>query len=207
MKKLIPILLIFLIFPLSACKSDYVTNNLSEVTHIFYVGQAGSDYASISVGAREEPYKKDGKSMSKVDFSLISLYVEGYYLMRLDCTVSVNGVSQDVTLECIGGNYMYDLEYALSPDDEITISYLNRYMALENASKNFEISENRALEIAKEQLATQIKQYKGKSEFYLRVLGKEGDGLHTLFWAFTIVTTDKSTWSCVINVQNGQIIA
>ena len=208
MKKFIPILLIIFILPLSACgKGDYMASNMSEVTHIFYVGQVGSDYASISVGQREEPYQKDGVSKPKVDFSLISLYVEGYYLMRLDCIVTVNGVSQEVTLECVGGNYMYDLAYALSADDEITISYLNKSMTFENASKNFAVSEKRALEIAREQLSTELKEHQNKAEFYLRVLGQEGEGLHTLFWAFTMVCTDKSTYNCVINAQTGQIIA
>lgn len=203
MKKLIFLFLIpALLF--CGCGNDYVKSNMAEITNLFFVGQAEDDYGSISVGEREINYQKDGICGKTCPFSLISLAVSGYFLMFLDCNISINGVSQQIQLENVGGNYMFDLEYALLPSDSVEIEYMNRKMTF--SRKDFAISPDDAIELAKKELKTEIDSHKNDSEFYLQVLREERAGLPSLFWGFTMVTRDKQTFTCVVDTNTGEII-
>ncbi len=211
MKKVL-IALMFLPLIICGCGNhDYVKENMSEITDLYFVGDKDGDYASISVGKREEPYVKDGYSQNKCDFALLCLNISTQYEnMRLSAVIKINEEKHNILLEMVGGTYMFDLERKLNAEDKLSLSYGDKTIEFTNKGKEFGIDQEKALEIGKEQLKSQIKGYsKGRfeAECYLRVLGKETKEFNELFWCFTLVGRDEKVYNCIFSVSDGTIIA
>ena len=211
MKKVF-VMLLFLPMILMGCGNrDNVRENMSEITDIYFVGECNGDYASISVGQREEPYIKDGYSQKKCDFALVCLNVSTQYEnMRMSAVIKINEEKHNILLEMVGGSYMFDLERTLKSEDKISLIYGERTIDFVNKSGEFAIDQEKALEIGKQELKKQLDHYTKRSfeaECYLRVLGKETPEFNELFWCFTVVGRDEKVYNCIFSVSDGTIIA
>lgn len=191
-----------------------VEENLSERTCVYYFAEGEGCYATLSSGEREEEYLLNGKSENKVDFALLSIKPSTNTAAKLiKANVSINDHSQVYELELndLNGAYMVDLEQRLSGDESIVVEYAGEALELQNLSKDFVIDDAKAIEIACNELAEKIDAIrKGNNlnaECYLRVLDKKANNFDDMFWCFTVVGTDKQTFSVIISTVDGSILA
>lgn len=188
--------------------SNAVENVMSERTSIYFAGNIEGTRASISVGERENPYIKDGKHQSTCGYSLICVDMAEYSTMKLAAVVNINGRDNRVDLELVSGTYMCDLEYKLKEDDKITLTFNEQTIEFTNVSKDFGINGDKAIEIAKECMAEKFKLYKDRQfECYLRILGEADGETGELFWCFTLIGSDGKSYSAIISVTDGNVIA
>lgn len=208
------VLLLMLPLCFAGCqKSDYdlACQNMSEVTEVYFLSTNLNIKGSICVGSRENPYIKDGKHQSTCDFSLISIAMPmGYTNMYLDATVVVNNKESKITLELVGNNYMYDLEYKLKAEDNISLRFLDKEITF--AKQDFQVGKDQAIIIGVNELKTVFadKDYSDgknlKAECYLRILDETGGEFEEAFWCFTLVGQNGTTHNVIISVVDGHII-
>ena len=196
-----------------ACKTkDDVKNNISEITTVYFVGTNGAgDYSgSISVGQRENPYIIDGKSQKLCDFSLVCAKFDGEHCDEIEVDISVNGKDEKLTLffNPVNFYYMNDLGYALKSDDNVEIRYNGEKITFENASKNFNIDSDSAIDLALKELSEEIQNTYEKGVFrgecYLKVLLNAGG--EEPFWCFSIEREDGTSITIVLSTFDGKII-
>lgn len=193
---------------------NVVRDNMSEMTNLYFMGANNTDRASISVGFRENPYMLDGIHQNTCDFSLIILNLQSQRTENtLNATISVNGKNTAIVMDLhpISHAYMYDLGYQLKAEDSISLSYDGTVLQLYNASKDFKIDSEEALKIGSDTLQAHVKGYHTGNGFlaecYLSVLGEVSGEFKDLFWSFTIEGRDRKTYSCVISVEDGTVLA
>lgn len=191
-----------------------VDQNISEITTIYFKGQDvnGQASGSISVGEREEPYKADGTHRKNVDFSLINIdFGQKISDEELNVKIIVNSVESDLTLyfNPLSSSYMADLGYKLNDNDIVKVTFDQYEINFENISQDFATSYQRALEIAKESLKSEIDNMSTSGDFkgecYLKILSSNSN-FNDLFWAFTIVGQEGENYNVVISVDNENII-
>lgn len=212
MKKLLLGLLI-LIVPLifTACgnaNENLVKNNMSEITQNYFYGENDDFCLSLSVGKREEPYLLDGVSQNKVDFSLIIFKDKTNLLNKtlIEAQIIIDGKVEDVLLQFnpFSNSYMYDLGYKV--DGEIEFEFNEQKIKLDKI--NFDIDEQKAVEISCKTFENLIENYKnnGKlfAECYLKVLGDKQGGL---YWCFTLVGRDNKSFNLILSTIDGKVVA
>lgn len=209
------ILIVFL--GVSACgKSniDYVKQNMSEKTDVFFFGENKNFYATLAIGTREKNYYMDGKSGEVVSFSLLSLkFFEERWDSVLKTSVSVGDETFEVEMEFnpMNSTYMVDLEKEISQDAPIVIKCADELLGLTDISKDFGVDSNKAIEIACDELQKQIEEAKEIStllaECYLKILDKQANNFEDFFWCFTLLTEDNKSFSVVISTTDGKILA
>lgn len=220
MKKRIGVLAIFVcavgIFVAGCGKQtvDYVRENMSEKTEVYYFGETTEFYGTLSSGQREKDYLMNGKSEEKVDFSLLTL---NFYNETLGNAITVNLTVDEKTseveleLNTLNSTYMVDLEKKFSGEEKIFVEYMEEKFELSNVSKDFVISADKAIEIASKELASSIKKEKKFSnlnaECYLRVLDKRANNFDSMFWCFTVINNKNESFSVVISTVDGSVLA
>ncbi len=194
--------------------SDYVKENMSEKTEVYFFGETTEVYATLSSGKREEVYLMNGKSEKNVDFALLTMnFYNETFGNLLKVSLDVNGEKSEIEMElnALNSTYMVDLEKKFVGDESITIEYMDETIVLSNLSKDFGISADKAIEIASKQLSKQIKKEKKLSalnaECYLRVLDKRANNFQDMFWVFTVVNTKNETYSVVISTVDGSVLS
>lgn len=193
---------------------DCVMENMSEMTKVFYFGENEKLYATLSVGEREKEYVMDGKSTSKVDFSLLSvIFFENQDKNVIHVSVSINNVSSTYELEynSMANAYMVDLEKKLNGDEKVLIAYDGMSLELQNLSKDFGVDYEQAISIACIELKDKIekeKQYNDlNGECYLKVMDKRGNNFKDFFWCFTILNNQNESFSIIISTVDGSVLA
>ncbi len=200
---------------LFGCSStvDYVRENMSEWTKVYYYGAGETFYVTMSSGVRESTYLVNGKSEESVDFALLSIVLSENDGQVIRATVSVDGEESSQELEINGLNsaYMVDLEIELSGDEEIVVTYNGESVTLNNLSKDFAVDDERAIEIASIELEEEITALKSgvtlNAECYLRVLDKQANNFEEVFWCFTVVNTNGESSSVIISTSDGSVLA
>lgn len=188
--------------------SASIEDNMSEQTNIYFSAKSGDHRASISVGTRENPYIIDGYSQECCDFSLINVTFNSLLNDNIIAgKLTVNDKESDITLDLnpITHSYMADLGYRLNGDDNVKLVYDGIEFDFSNISKDFAVSGEDAVEIAKKELSNEIASYtNGKTfegECYLKVLG-EANSFDKLFWCFTIEGRDGKTYNILVSVDD-----
>lgn len=194
--------------------SDYVRDNLSECTTVYFYGECENFYATLSSGKREKTYLVNGKSEDKVDFSLLSVNLNSMNSVKLiKAKVTIDGVVSEQELEVggISSQYMVDLEKKLTGSEKIEIEYNGEKLVLQNVSKDFVVDADKALDIASKQLESKICLLKNGSnlnaECYLRVMDKKANKFDDLFWCFTVVNARNENYSIIISTVDGSVLA
>ncbi len=192
---------------------DYVRENMSEWTKVYYYGAGENFYVTLSSGERESTYLVNGKSEENVGFALVSVVLNENEGQVIKATVSIDGEESLEELEINGLStaYMVDLERELSGDEEIVITYNDESVTLTNLSENFSVSDEQAIEIATAELVEQITAMKSgvtlNSECYLRVLDKQANDFEEVFWCFTVVDINGQSSSVIISTTDGSVLA
>ncbi len=191
-----------------------IEENLSEHTCVYYYAEGEGYYATLSSGEREDEYLLNGKSEKKVDFALLAIKPSvGTSEKIIKANVAINGESKlyELELNDLNFTYMVDLEQRLSGDESISVEYAGQTLEMQNLSKDFAIDDVKAIEIACNELSDKIDGIRRgnnlNAECYLRVLDKKANNFDNMFWCFTVVTTDKQTFSVIISTVDGSILA
>ncbi len=194
--------------------SDYVAENMSEKTEVYFFGEGNKFYSTLSSGQREEAYLMNGKSEKKVDFALLTVnFFNEVFGNVISVKFSVGEDVQTLSLELnpINSTYMIDLEKKFVGDEVISVEYNGDKIQLANVSKAFGVGADKAIEIASKELSKEItKQKKGSAlnaECYLRVLDKRANNFQDMFWVFTVVNTKNETYSVVISTVDGSVLS
>ncbi len=211
------LMLVCLSLSLFACgktTADYVLDNMSEWTKVYYYGESDGFYVSISSGTRENPYLLNGSSEDDVDFALVSVYFDDSVdssVIKVSLTIDETQTTEELELNSFSNCFMVDLETLLSGDEEIIVEYDGSSVTLENLSSSFVIDDEEAIQIATEALAEEITKLKVGStlnaECYLIVLDKKANNFDSVFWCFTVVNADNETHSIIISTEDGSILA
>ncbi len=193
---------------------DYVRENMSEKTEVYFYGENEKFYVTLSSGQREDVYLMNGKSEDKVDFSLLTInFFNETFNNLIDAKLYVNDEEKVVNLELnnLNSTYMVDLETAFSGDEEISIDYKGQKLSLQNKSKDFGVNADKAIEIASKELSKFIMKEKKLSslnaECYLRVLDSRANDFEDLFWVFTVVNIKNENYSVVISTVDGSVLS
>ena len=216
-KKILCILLIAVAVVAFGCGKttlSYVEDNMAEITKTFYFGENKTLYATLSSGQRENEYLLNGKAEPLVDFALLSVtFFEEAVANVITVEVSVNETKQTIELELnrMSGAYMADLERFFTGEETIIVEYNGEQLQLNNLSKDFKVQWKEALEIAVEQLQSEItkeKEYANlNAECYLKVLDKRANNFEEFFWCFTILNVKNESFSVVISTTDGSVLA
>jgi len=193
---------------------EFVYENMSEKTEVYFYGETTEVYASISSGKREETYLMNGISERKVDFALLAVNFYNEALGDvINVTLKIGEKETTVSLErnSINNTYMVDLEKRLLGDESISMDYMEEHIEFANVSKDFKIGANKAIEIASKELSKFIMKEKKmsslNSECYLRVLDKRANNFDEMFWVFTVVNIKNENYSVVISTVDGSVLS
>ncbi len=194
---------------------ERVLENMSEWTKSYYYGEGETFSATISAGEREADYVMNGASGKNVDFALLTFRPNEEMkakVVKVDVNIGDETISaQELELNAMNGTYMADIERSLTGDEAISVTFAEESVALENLSKNFGVDDKKAVEIASQELETQINKCKHGTnlgaECYLRVLDKQENDFDQLFWCFTVVNKKGENFSIVISTVDGKILA
>lgn len=218
MKKYFAFIFVLLcpVLMLVGCKKyNSVTDNVSEITTIYYRGfdEASQAVGSISVGQRETPYKIDGKHNKMTDFSLIDVnFNNDMNVDEIQASIFINGVEESLTMyfNPMNHHYMADLGYSLSNGDQISLQYQGFNIAFADITSTFAVDSSQAISIAVGHLENDLKSFyqnnQFKGECYLKILTMQDDESGNLFWYFSAVSQDGDKLDIVISTADGSVI-
>lgn len=188
--------------------------NISEWTKVYYMGECEAFYATLASGVREKEYLMNGKATENVDFALLTLsFVENPQNSVISVNVEIDGLNsaQELELNTLNNTYMVDLETQLSGSESVLVSYGGFSFQLSNLSKDFQIDDKKAMEIAASEMGDEITKKKSfnnlNAEVYLRVLDKKANNFDDVFWCLTVLNIDNESFSIVISTVDGSVLA
>lgn len=193
-------------------KIEIARENLSEVTNTYFYNSCEEFSVAISSGNRENPYVYDGKSCAKVNFALVEVKMPSKK-ERESFVFSIDGDAFSVNLEYnfMTDSFMVDLERELHENAAINMKYGNTQISVPCVSNEFQINCERALEIGMSELAEEFDnmmvQGKFQGECYLKILDNFSKNNDERFWCFSLVNTKGEHINCVIDVNNGEVVA
>lgn len=216
-KLFVMFLTVSVVFSLFGCGVNtlsLVKKNLSEWTKVFYMAECDDFYVTLSSGMREKEYLMNGVAGEMTDFALLSInFVQNpkSEMIFVELSVDEEKIETEMELNPMNDSYMVDFECLLSGDEKISLKYENQSMVLENLSKNFQIDDQKAMQIACDEIGNLILKKKslGKlnAEIYLRVLDKKSNNFDDIFWCLTALNVDGESFSIVISTVDGSVLA
>lgn len=216
-KILIVVFLIAISISCFACAKssvNYVMENMSELTKVYYWGENNEFYCSLSSGEREEDYAMDGKHKGSAKFALLSFnLMQPISSSVVKLTVIVDGEEFEVEAEInsLKSSYLVDLERELDGDETVEVIYQGKSLGLDNLSNQFQVDYQEAIEIACKKFEDKIfskKQFNNlNAECYLRILDKKANNFDGVFWCFTVLNVDNENYSIIISTADGSILA
>jgi len=225
MKKKLTIFLMLIVsvFSLVACgKSEINLNqNLIEERNSLFTANDEIYTVTLSSGKREQDYALDGVVNPLVDFAVLTLSRNNSNPLANDTysyTISINEnvYSGELIKSPTDNSYSVDLEICIPADAvinaKIDFTGYRFDKNLENVSNNFNIDKNKAIEIATNELKTELQNListKNNSfEVVMKLLKDHSDSeLKTYYWYIGIVATNGETLGILIDTNTGDIIA
>lgn len=195
--------------------ADYIGNHIIESRNNIYLGQDDTYYATFCSGEREEPYDLDGVVNNKVPFGIITLSKHDNSRLSNDeylFTIAINGESLSGTLLKSPYDNTYSADIEKSVDDnaeislEININGTSFSENLYNESKDFTISQSKAIEIAGKELSSALKSMK-TAEALIKILKDYSGDTNRYFWYVGLVGCDGATAGVLIDAYTGEIVS
>ena len=199
---------------------DNINNHIIESRNIIFAGSDDNFYATFCVGEREEPYGLDGVVNNKVPFGIVTFAKSDNKLLEeedYEFTIFINGEEVKGRIEKSPYDNTYSADIGRSVDDNAEIS-LNVEAdgksfseTLFNESKNFQISRERAIEIAgeglKNEIAEMLKVEDNSCEAMVKILKDYSGETNRYFWYVGMVCSNGKTAGILIDVNTGEIIS
>lgn len=203
---------------LSGCskKEVDISSYMSDRRENLFVGECESAYITLTSGRREDPYKFDGVNNTTVDFCIVSIFPsKKLQTQYLDVEIIVGDSIIETTLEKspYEEGYMADLGSKIASDQQVQVKCGDLEVAVDMTcvSREWEIQCEDALDIGiktlKETLDNATASNKLKGECYLKIIYDKTREIKTYYWFFSFVGENGVTSSCVIDVDNGQVLA
>ena len=194
--------------------NDVVRENMSELTQDFYYAENDDFVATLSVGEREEEYFYDGKKTDSVQFALLTLSFKEYLNEKIiKVQVASGDTSKIVEMEYndLSGTFMADIVNEIEIGESVFVNFDGNVVELEKTSSNFTIQSNEAINIACENLQTELEELKSFSHFngecYLRVLNQKENKFDDFYWCFTCIDNEGGNFSVIISTSDGSVLA
>lgn len=199
--------------------ADYIGNHIIESRNNIYMGQDDNYYATFCSGEREEPYDLDGVVNEKVPFGIITLSRHDNSKLSNDeymFTITINGESSSgtITKSPYDNTYSADIEKSVDDNAEIALEVNINGSAfsqnLYNESKNFEISQEKAIEIASKELSSALKSMSSNdktAEAMIKILKDYSGETNRYFWYVGLVGSDGKTAGVLIDAHTGEIVS
>lgn len=192
---------------------NLISKNMSDYRINYFEGEDDNFVVSLSCGHREKNFAYDGISTEKVECGVIELqFKTDYSYSAIAVNLKVDGKEQEYVLERspFEPKYMVDIEEILTEKNNIEIGLKNSpsFVKLNEISKNFKISKEKALEIGvnefKGDLENLYEKGKIKAEGYLKIVSKLD--FNQKFWFFSFVDIGKNSKSVLIDCDSGKVI-
>ena len=217
-KKIIIILCVMvgLLFCACAINVKTIIDKTSDLMSVFFFADANWGEVEVYCGQREKQFEYDGVSTSKVDYGIIKIcFDEKLEQSTIDISFQVNEKKTNLTLEKnpFDQSYMIDIEKQISSNSVVKINILNSVyeeIIVDCQSKNWQITDKEALEIAGESLQQfMIENSKNNLDYecYLKVVHNVQDGKRLYFYTFSIKTNQHKNSGVVIDVNTGEVLA
>lgn len=193
-----------------------VMSFMSDIRTVIFVGECDNAFITVSSGERENPYVYDGQNNNRVDFCIVSVW-PSYKLNNSELSVDIfiDDGEKNIVLEKspYENGYMTDLGVKIGSDKMVKIKCeeLNVEVDLSCQSGSWEIQYNDAIKIGENALKDKMEGYiennKLNGECYLKIIYDKSREIKTYYWYFTFIGNDKQSSSCVIDPNNGQVLA
>lgn len=194
--------------------NNVVRENMSEITKVYYFGQNDDFYATLSVGERENEYFYDGKSTDNVNYALLTIKFNNYLnedIIWIQVASGENSIRVEAEYNDMSDTFMVDIVDEIELSDTVFVNYNGSSAELEKVSTNFTIQYDKAIDIACENLQSELENLKSYSHFngecYLRILNQKENNFDDFYWCFTCLGQDESNFSIIISSVDGSILA
>ena len=194
--------------------NNVVRENMSEITKVYYFGQNDDFYATLSVGERENEYFYDGKSTDNVNYTLLTIKFNNYLnedIIWIQVASGENSIRVEAEYNDMSDTFMVDIVDEIELSDTVFVNYNGSSAELEKVSANFTIQYDKAIDIACENLQSELENLKSYSHFngecYLRILNQKENNFDDFYWCFTCLGQDESNFSIIISSVDGSILA
>lgn len=225
MKKKILIFVMFAlcIFTLSACgKSKFnISNFVIEQRENLFVANDDIYSVSFSTGLRESNYNFDGIINEKVPFGVLTLTRKNNTPLANDTYTYIVSINDQTYTGFLNkstndNSYSADLEVNTVGDETINVQIsftgytFNKN--LENISKDFNVDNSTALNIANKELNEHISNLLKDKNVHIEVVMKimkdySSEDIKSYYWYVGIISTNGDTLGILIDANNGDIIA
>ena len=199
---------------------DMINDHIIEVRNNIYMGSDEKYYATFCSGERENPYELDGVVNEMVPFGIVTFSRNDNAKLTNDeymFTITINGEATSGTLSKspFDNTYSADIEKAVDDDAEISleinINGTSFSQTLFNESKNFGVSQQRAIEIAGKELSSTLSEMKsggGKTaEAMIKILKDYSGETNRYFWYVGVVGADGKTAGILIDANSGEVVS
>lgn len=223
-KKFLTFLLIIAsVFSLSACGKSNINLNdyLIEERNTLFTAQDEIYTVTLSSGLREENYALDGIVNNKIDFALLTISRNNANPLSNDTytyTVTVNDQTYTGDMEKSATDNSYSADLLINIPADATVNAQIDFTGytfnkqLENTSNSFAVDKNKALEIATNELKTELENMladkNNKIEVVMKLLKDFSNSeIKAYYWYVGTISTNGETLGILIDANTGDIIA
>ncbi len=213
----ITICLFILAFLLVGCgrQNNNVPDNLSDARYGIFDAQNEQLSTTFIYGERENPYKPDGVSNSRVNFGIISVVFpqkqtenEFEFTLKSGDKTFTGKIEKSPFTE----EYLADIGSQITTNEPIELTLKlptgETKLTLEKRSENWEINFEKALKIGENALKDEIREMSknGSIEYYLKIISNNKTNFGTYFWAFTAISENGEKHTVIFSPTNEAIL-
>ncbi len=205
-----------------SCSNNYflfAKENLSESREVVFEGKSDKFFVTFMMGKREKDYSFDGISTELVDFGVLTVHVLDTKLLHATATsftlvLNEKNYSGEFEMNPYDKSFVSDIGVFEQVDGElkvnIVVGSVEQDFVLTNVSQSWNVSSERALEIATEELKRELKEFiennKFLAEVYVKVL-YDYKNFTGYYWHISFFGENGSSIACVIENINGEVLA
>jgi hypothetical protein len=217
MKKMLIVLIIVLVFPLTACQSalNKYSSNISEIRDEVMIGESENFTVTLISGERENPFEVDGKTDEKIDFTVVTITPkhedECEFTYRIKIGEEI--LSGKFTPHPFKKTYSFEVEKRttgtafLAIGDGENIYEIN----LTSVKTDNTISYSDALDIACHRLKDSIESVTVDDvlncEIFIRYIENPISSEKAYYWYVAFAPEKYTTFATLIDTVTGEIIA
>lgn len=217
--KILTVLLIFILLGatvLTACvlSKTNINDNISEYSKHLFFGENEDAYVTVTTGTRENPYEYDGISNEKIDFFVVNtVFKTNTDQQTISSKIKIADKEYDLTLEKnpFKSSFMADLQLPATIDTKISLVLNEKEIILSNKDSAFQITSEKALEVAINSLSEEIKSMTSKNKFngegYLKIINNPLQNPELYYWYFSVKGQNGKTYSLIIDTNSGEVLA
>jgi len=188
-------------------------SRVSDIRSNYFQGQTDEWYVSFSSGLRESPYVLDGVCENTVEFGVVTIMPKtSKNETSLTYTVSINDLEYSGEFEAspFDDSYAGDICTKVNDTDVIFITISDggssEIANMTCASCDFTITAEQALELAVDEVETDLKDMCGSEGFevYVKIVADITQAISDKYWFVMFLCESGDTISVLINPATGE---